>query len=69
MINKKFNNTEPDIWFANHNFIIENDEGNHESYDSNYEKKEKACLKSIKSVISKSFDVITMILVLIFLNF
>ena len=66
MLNKKFNNTEPDIWFANHNFIIENDEGNHESYASNYEKKEKACLKSIISI---SFDVITMIIVLIFLNF
>ena len=45
MLNKKFNNRKSDIWFANHNFIIEVDEGNHENYDSNDEKKEKTCLK------------------------
>ena len=34
VLNKKFNNRKPDIWFTNHNFIIEVDEGNHENYDS-----------------------------------
>ena len=38
MLNKKFNNTKPDIWFKNHNLIIEADEGNHENYDSGDEK-------------------------------
>ena len=40
-LNKKFNNRKPDIWFINHNFIIEFDEGNHQNYDSNDEKKKK----------------------------
>ena len=26
------------MWFTNHNFIIEVDEGNHENYDSDDEK-------------------------------
>ena len=30
MLNKKFNNRKPDIWFKNYNFIIEVDEENHE---------------------------------------
>ena len=47
MLNKKFNNRKPDIWFKNHNLIIEVDERNHENYDSDDEKKEKTCLKSI----------------------
>ena len=34
VLNKKFNNRKPDIWFKNHNLIIEVDEGNHENYDS-----------------------------------
>ena len=34
VLNKKFNNIKPDIWFKNRNFIIEIDEGNHENYDS-----------------------------------
>ena len=29
VLNKKFNNRKPDIWFKNYNFIIEVDEGNH----------------------------------------
>ena len=37
-LNKKFNNRKPDIWFKNHNFIIEADKGNHENYDSDDEK-------------------------------
>ena len=32
-LNKKFNNRKPDIWFKNHNLIIEVDHGNHENYD------------------------------------
>ena len=65
-LNKKFNNRKPDIWFKNHNLIIDVDEGNHENYDLDDEKKEKTCLKSI---ILKFLDVIQMILILIFLNF
>ena len=34
LLNKKFNNRKSDIWFKNHNLVIEVDEGNHESYDS-----------------------------------
>ena len=34
VLNKKFNNTKPDIWFKNYNLIIEVDERNHENYDS-----------------------------------
>ena len=45
VLNKKFNNRKPDIWFKNYNFIIEVDEGNHENYDSDDEKKEKIILK------------------------
>ena len=40
VLNKKFNNRKPDIWFKNHNFIIEVDEGNHESYEP-YDEKER----------------------------
>ena len=47
VLNKKFNNRKPDIWFKNHNFTIEVDEWNHEHYDQMIKKKEKACLKSI----------------------
>ena len=65
-LNKKFNNRKPDIWFKNHNLIIDVDEGNHENYDLDDEKKEKTCLKSI---ILKFLDVIQIILILIFLNF
>ena len=38
VLNKKFNNRRQDIWFKNHNLIIEVDEGNHENYDSDDEK-------------------------------
>ena len=65
-LNKKFNNRKPDIWFQDQNIIIEVDEGNHENYNTDDEKEEKSCLKSI---ILKFFDVIQMILILIFLNF
>ena len=32
-LNKKFNNRKPDIWFKDHNIIIEVDERNHKNYD------------------------------------
>ena len=38
VLNKKFNNRKPDIWFKDHNIIIEVDEGNHENFDSDDEK-------------------------------
>ena len=44
-LNKKFNNRKPDIWFKNHNLIIEVDEGNHENYDSDDEKERKDMFK------------------------
>ena len=66
VLNKKFNNRKPDIWLKNFNLIIDVNEGYHENLDSDGEKKEKTCLKSI---VSKFFDVIPMIIILIFLNF
>ena len=44
-LNKKFNNRKPDIWFKNHNLIIEVDEGNHENYDSDDEKEREDMFK------------------------
>ena len=46
VLNKKFNNRKPDIWFKNHNLIIEVDEGNHENYDSDDEKEKENIFKS-----------------------
>ena len=45
VLNKKFNNRKPDIWFKNYNFIIEVDEGNHENYDSDDEKEREDMFK------------------------
>ena len=44
-LNKKFNNRKPDIWFKDHNVIIEVDEGNHENYDSDDEKETEDMFK------------------------
>ena len=67
VLNKKIDNRKPDIWLKTHNLIIKVDEQNHENYDSDDEKKkDKTCLKRI---ILNFFDVIPMILILIFLNF
>ena len=66
VLNKKFNNRKPDIWFTNHNFIIEVDEGNYENYDSDDEKEKENMFKKHNL---KFFDVIPMILILIFVNF
>ena len=54
------------IWFKYYNFIIEVDKGNHENYDSDDEKERENVLKSITL---KFFDVIPMILSLIFFKF
>ena len=45
MLNKKFNNRKPDIWFKDNNIIIEVDEGNHENYDSDDEKEREDMFK------------------------
>ena len=45
VLNKKFNNRKPDIWFKNHNLIIEVDERNHQNYDSDDEKKREDMFK------------------------
>ena len=45
VLNKKFNNRKPDIWFKNYNFIIEVDEGNHGNYDSDDEKERENMFK------------------------
>ena len=45
VLNNKFNNKKPDIWLKNYNFIIEVDEGNHENYDSDDEKKRENMFK------------------------
>ena len=45
MLNRKFNNRKPDIWFKNHDLIIEVDEGNHENYDSDDEKEREDMFK------------------------
>ena len=66
VLNKTFNNRKPDIWFKNHNLTIEVDEGNHESYDSDDEKEREYMFKNIILIF---FDVIPMILILIFMNF
>ena len=44
-LNKKINNRKLDIWFKNHNLIIEVDEGNHENYDSDDEKEREDMFK------------------------
>ena len=46
MLNKKFNNRKPDIWFKDNYIIIEVDEGNHENYDSDDEKEREDMFKN-----------------------
>ena len=65
-LNKKFSSRKPDIWFKDHDIIIEVDEGNHENYNSNDEAEGEDMFKKHDF---KLFDVIQMILILIFLNF
>ena len=66
VLNKKFNNRKPDIWFKDHNIIIEVDEGNHENFDSD-DKKERE--EMFNNHYFKFFDVMSMILSLTFLHF
>ena len=65
VLNEKFNNRKPDIWFKNNNIIIESDEGNHQNFDSDDEKERE---DMFKKHILKFFDVILIILSLTFLN-
>ena len=66
VLNKKFNNRKPDIWFKNHNLFIEVDEEIMKIMIQMMKKKEKTCLKIM---ILKFSDVIPMILSLTFLHF
>ena len=66
VLNEEFNNRKTDIWFKNHNLIIEVDEGNYENYDSD-DKKERADM--FKKHNLKFFRCSPNDLVLIFLNF
>ena len=66
VLNKKFNKRKPDIWFKNY-IVIEVDEGNHENYDSDDEKEREDMFKNHN--FNFFFDVIPIILSLIFLNF
>ena len=45
VLNKKYNNRKPDIWFKNHNLITEVDEGNHENCDSDDRKEREDMFK------------------------
>ena len=51
VLNKKFNNRKPDIWFKNHNLIIDVDEGNYENYDSDDEKERENMFKKHNFII------------------
>ena len=46
VLNKKFNNRKPDIWFKDSNIIIEFDEVNHENYDPDDEKEREDMFKN-----------------------
>ena len=65
VFNEKSNTRKPGFWFKNHNLTIEVDEENHEIMAQTMKKKEKTCLKVINL---KHFDLIQMIITLIFLN-
>ena len=65
VLNKKFNNRKPDVCFKNHSFTIEVDKGNHENYDSDDKKEREDMFRKHNF---EFFDVIPMILILMFLN-
>ena len=65
VLNKKFNDRKPDVWFKNHNLTIELMKEIMKIMTQTMKKKEKTCLKSI---ILKFLDVIPMILNLVSLN-
>ena len=41
VLNKKFNGRKPDIWFKDHDCIVEVDKGNHKNYDPDDEKERR----------------------------
>ena len=45
VLNKKFIDKKPDVWFIDCNIVVEIDEGNHKSYDSNDEKEREHMFK------------------------
>ena len=45
ILNKKFSNRKPDIWFKNHNLVIKVYEENHENYGSDNEKEREDMFK------------------------
>ena len=45
MLNKKFNNRKPDIWFKNHNLIIEVHERSYKNYDTDDEQEREDMFK------------------------
>ena len=45
VLNKKFNDMKPDIWFKNRDTIVEIDEQNHESYDTDDEEEREDMFK------------------------
>ena len=51
VLNKKFNNRKPDIWFKTYDFIIEADGENHENCDSDDEKERENIFKKHNSEI------------------
>ena len=65
VLNEKFNDRKPDVWFKNHNLTIELMKEIMKIMTQTMKKKEKTCLKSI---ILKFLDVIPMILNLVSLN-
>ena len=65
VLNKKFNNRKLDVWFKNHSFTIEVDKGNHENYDWDDKEEREDMFRKHNF---EFFDVIPMILILMFLN-
>ena len=65
VLNKNVNGRKPDIWFKNHNLIIDVDEGNHENYDLDDEKERENVFKNHNF---KIFRCNLNDLILIFLN-
>ena len=53
MLNKKFSNRKPVIWFKDHNIIIEVDEVNHKNYDSDDGKEREDMFKRHNFKISR----------------
>ena len=65
VLNKNFNGRKANIWFKDHDCTVEVDEGSHENYYSDDEKEREDMFKKHNF---KTFDVIQMILILIFLD-